>query len=324
VSWLAAGVLVLSVTVSTGLLLVVVALVWYLDRYDREPVHLVVGVFLWGAAVAPLLSLVAMTVLERVARPDTVAAVVLLGPTVEECLKAAAVLLVVALSTDFDNPTDGIVYGTAVGLGFAVAENTLYGIAAAGGETGVGSLVAARTVFTAGMHALASSAFGGFLGYAYLSRRRAVRLSWTIGGLATAVLLHAAWNLALLRLTQDAVRLRPWLLAVPVLYGLYLVTLALFLSSEHRIIKRRLQEEVDLATVPPWVVDVIPYYRRRIRADWWPFRSERTVLSRLLTRLAFRKHAISRLPDAEAQIAGLEVVQIRNRIRQVLGPQPGQ
>ena len=39
------------------------------------------------------------------------------------------VLLVVAFSSKFDNPTDGVVYGTAAGLGFAVTENVIYGIA---------------------------------------------------------------------------------------------------------------------------------------------------------------------------------------------------
>ena len=77
-------------------------------------------------------------------------------------------------------------------------------------------------------------------------------------------------------------------------------------------------EEVELDVVPAWVLEVIPYYRRRIRSEWWPSRQERTVLARLLTRLAFRKHAVKRLPVAESQIAGLEIVRLRQRIRAML------
>ena len=48
-------------------------------------------------------------------------------------------------------------------------------------------------------------------------------------------------------------------------------------------------------------------------------RRERTVLARLLTRLAFRKHAVARLPRHEAELAGLEVVRLRQRVRRMLG-----
>ncbi len=87
----------------------------------------------------------------------------------------------------------------------------------------------------------------------------------------------------------------------------YLGALFAFLRSEQRILSIELAEEVELEVVPKWVLDVIPSYRRRIRSEWWPSRRERTVLARLLTRLAFRKHAVKRLPDGESQLAGLEV-----------------
>ncbi len=88
-----------------------------------------------------------------------------------------------------------------------------------------------------------------------------------------------------------------------------------FLRSEQRILVVELAEEVELDVVPAWVAEVIPYYRRRVRSDWWPSRRERTVLARLLTRLAFRKHAVRLLPDEESKLAGLEVVRLRQQIR---------
>jgi hypothetical protein len=243
-------------------------------------------------------------------------------PAIGESLKAIGVLLVVLIARGFDNPTDGVVYGTAVGLGCAVADSALTGFAAESTGSASGWIGAARVVSAAASHALAGAIFGGCLGVARLSRRGAAPVLWVCGGLAAAVGVRWAWQLASAQLTVVDAATRPWLLAICVLYGMYFAVLAAFLNSEHHVLKKRLQEEVDLSTVPPWVVDVIPYFRRRVRSDWWPLRRERTVLCRLLTKLAFRKHAIGHLPDHEAQLSGLELVQLRNRIRQVLGPLP--
>ena len=59
-------VLLAALSVSASMLLIVVALVWWIDRYDREPLHLVAMVFLWGASAAPLLSVTAMGMADRV------------------------------------------------------------------------------------------------------------------------------------------------------------------------------------------------------------------------------------------------------------------
>ncbi len=325
-------VLLAALTVSASVLLVVVAVVWWFDRYDREPLHLVVMIFLWGASAAPLVAVMVVPSLERSLAGlegfESMAwiGVGLLTPLIEEIAKAVGVLLVVIFSSKFDNPTDGVVYGTAVGLGFAVTENVVYGIA--GGIhmfnfSGILILVGGRTLLSAGVHALSSATFGGFLGHAVLSGKRLVKVAWTTAGMAIAVALHGSWNLGLTRLGPVGEEGSPrlWLVALPGLYLVYVIVLALFLHSEQRILKRQLSEEVALGLVPSWVLDVIPYYRRRIRANWWPSRTERTVIARLLTRLAFRKHALRHLPPAEAAIASLEVVSLRQRLRDILDPE---
>jgi RsiW-degrading membrane proteinase PrsW (M82 family) len=307
-------------------------MVWWLDRYDREPLHLVAMVFLWGASAAPLASVTAFPLLEAVVggiEPSPRIALISIGlltPLVEEVGKALGVVLVVVLSSKFDNPTDGVVYGTAAGLGFAVTENMIYGTGTGAHLSSLGGilmLVIGRTLLSAGVHAVCSATFGGFLGHAILSGRKISKVVWTSTGLAIAVSMHGAWNLALLRfgpVGEDGTP-RLWILALPVLYLLYVGALALFVHSEHRILKRQLADEVELAMVPSWVEDVIPYYRRRVRGNWWPSRSERTIISRLLTRVAFRKHAIQRLPAADAAIASLEIVKLRQRLREILDPE---
>jgi RsiW-degrading membrane proteinase PrsW (M82 family) len=311
-----------ALLLSTVLLILVVAAVWWFDRYDREPLHLVVGVFCWGALAAPVLSVFACSALATGAGLGPGSMIGWTGPLVEEVAKAIGVILVVILSTEFDNPTDGLVYGTAVGLGFAATENLVYSVAGVG-ESAIGGtliVILVRTILAAGIHAVASATFGGFVGFALLSRRPGERFSWMTFGLIAAVTIHAGWNLMLLQMeTADgAIPLARWFVAVPVLYALYLLALVGFLRSEQRILCAELAEEVKLAVVPGWVLDVIPYYRRRIRSDWWPDRRERTVLARLLTRLAFRKHAVRRRPDGQSQLAGLEVVRLRQQIRAML------
>lgn len=308
-----------ALLVSTVLLVSVVAAVWWFDRYDREPVHLVVGVFCWGALAAPVLAVFGSSALAGGLDFGPTVMAIWIGPTVEEVAKAFGVLLVVILSREFDNPTDGLVYGTAAGLGFAATENLVYTLAGVGHSAIGGTLllVSVRTALAAGIHALSSATFGGFLGFAYLSRRRSERVIWVIAGLIGAVAIHAGWNYMLLHLASSgsAVPVARWFVAIPILYALYFLGLIGLLQSEQRILGEELAEEVKLDVVPAWVVEVIPYYRRRVRSDWWPSRRERTVLARMLTRLAFRKHAVRLLPDGESQLAGLEVVRLRQQIR---------
>lgn len=315
--------LLAALSLSTLLLVAVVAAVWWFDRYDREPLHLVAGVFLWGALAAPVFSVAGCSAVGFGLDLGHLALAGWIGPLVEELAKAVGILLVVFLSREFDNPTDGVVYGTACGLGFAVTENLCYTVSGLGSSAIEASLIVVlvRTALAAGIHAVSSATLGGCIGFAYLSRDRLSRIAWVIAGLVGATLIHAGWNLMLLRLQSagESVPLTRWFVLVPALYAFYLLALWVFLRSEQRILARELTEEVELDVVPEWVVSVIPYYRRRIRADWWPSRSERTVLARLLTRLAFRKHAVRRLPEGESEIAGLEVVQLRQRIRAMLG-----
>jgi hypothetical protein len=182
--------------------------------------------------------------------------------------------------------------------------------------------VGGRTVLTAGVHAVSSAAFGGFLGHALLARRRRSGVAWVSVGLLAAISLHAAWNLALhfFGAASEGGEPRGWLVVIPLLYATYLLVLAAFLRSEHRILKNALAEEVALGIAPPWVAEIIPYYRRRVKGEWWPSRRERTVISRLLTKLAFRKKRFADLPQEKGAVAAFEIVKLRQRVREILSP----
>lgn len=309
--------LVVSLGVAGVFLAAVVVLVWWIDRYDREPWLVVLAVFLWGLLVAPGL----VTLIGFAADAGaTFLAGVAVRSLVEELAKGLGILLVIVFSRHFDNPTDGLVYGTAVGLGFAMTENLLYGFSVApelAREQAL-SLILGRTVFTAGVHALASSALGAGLGFGRTSGGRLRTVGWALLGLGVAVALHSGWNLAVVSMpTGGGGWVFPTMILGP-LYLTFILAFAMMLWAEHRILLKQLSEEVALGVVPPWVGRVIPYYRRRIKRDWWPSREERIVISRLLTRLAFRKHALAARGHS-ATLEGLEVVRLRATIQGILG-----
>src|SRR5579859_6153495 len=108
-----------------------VALVLLLDRLEPEPRAHLLFAFVWGAGVAALFAAVINTAgMVFITQPalgttngDYISAA-LGAPVVEETLKGAFLLGMLWWRRDeLDGPTDGIVYATMVGLGFAMMEN---------------------------------------------------------------------------------------------------------------------------------------------------------------------------------------------------------
>lgn len=106
----------------------------------------------------------------------------------EEVWKLAA-LLPFLLHPETDEPLDGGVYGAAVGLGFAAAENVLYV------EYGGDALLALQRAFTATlMHAACTGCLGIAWATGKLRRRGVGTFAWPAFGLALAVALHGLYD----------------------------------------------------------------------------------------------------------------------------------
>lgn len=120
----------LALTLGPGFLI----LVWiYLkDKYEKEPLPLLVFAFLGGAA-STLLVLGAnllwtyngFGINDNNLFQTAFYAFVSVGAT-EELVKLAVVLIICYPRKAFNEPFDGIVYTTAVSMGFATAENLIY------------------------------------------------------------------------------------------------------------------------------------------------------------------------------------------------------
>ncbi|SDK73390.1 PrsW family intramembrane metalloprotease [Nonomuraea jiangxiensis] len=192
----------LSALLAVAPLPVLLGAVLSLDRLEPEPKLNLAFAFVWGAGVAIVLG-IALTLLgqELFARAGLHSAVVddvgtvLLAPVVEEALKGSALLLLLRRRGEIDGLTDGIVYASMAGLGFAAVENVGYYLLAFGedGPGGAVQLFVLRGLIDPLGHPIYTSLVGVGVAYA-LTRRTAARYAAIPLGYLGAVFLHAFWN----------------------------------------------------------------------------------------------------------------------------------
>jgi RsiW-degrading membrane proteinase PrsW (M82 family) len=199
-----------ALSLSSLLALVPLAVLWFLDRRERETPWLFAVTFFWGACIATALALPFNTafsglvdawvaqnpVITQVLGPDagSMLAAPISAPIVEELVKALGVLAIFwLLRPEFDNMRDGFVYGVLVGLGFTWFEAPLY-VAQGYAEFGVapwGAQLGWRyALFGFGGHAMFTGIFGALLGLAVQTRRRWLRILAPIVGFALALAAH--------------------------------------------------------------------------------------------------------------------------------------
>jgi len=132
------------------------------DRYENEPIHLVIKVFLLGALlVFPSMGLQRALLGEFGPVNDLVFAFGISGG-VEEFLKWFLLYHAIFRHEAFDEPYDGIVYAVAVSLGFATLENIFYALF--NDMTFSGLLI--RALLPVSGHALFGVAMGFYIGKA--------------------------------------------------------------------------------------------------------------------------------------------------------------
>lgn len=201
-SWLVMAVIIVLVAFVPSILY----LVWIrnTETFSREPYGRLLRVFFFGAIVSVLIAVVFEVILtiafsqniERVYQYlgenpslSTIVLACVIAPFVEEAAKGLGVLRARKLLTELEN---GIVYGAAVGLGFAATENLLYENAALieGGAQAFIATAVIRSISSALLHATASAVMG--LGIA----RKTLRMGgWGMYYLA-AVGTHSLFNFA--------------------------------------------------------------------------------------------------------------------------------
>ncbi|SNX68119.1 protease prsW family protein [Bacillus oleivorans] len=146
------------------------------DEFDSEPLHLVFRTFLFGALlVFPIMFVQYVFSVEQV-MVSNLANAFLSSALLEEFFKWFILFQTIYLHSEFDEPYDGIVYGTSISLGFATLENILY-LIGNGVEFALG-----RALLPVSSHALFGVLMGYYLGKGKFShdRKRAVSLLYAL------------------------------------------------------------------------------------------------------------------------------------------------
>jgi RsiW-degrading membrane proteinase PrsW (M82 family) len=288
-------------------------LVMLLDRNEREPARILLGTFLWGALVAPIFALLLEIPADIALKQSlgSVAARLLTGiavaPLAEEAAKGLALLLLFCfLPDEFDNVLDGVVYGSLIGIGFAMTENTIYyATAIAHGNfaevfylRGVLGGLAGHSAFTA--------TTGAGLGYARETGSRFMKVFSPLLGLTLAVGQHFGWNLIGGAVVEAPFNLRlahpyvtsfiiAWVYNSPAV-GTLAAIVGLAWGREARILARELPEEVKEGIISPTEYATLSSVSARRKAEWQALVSggprrwyEVLEFHQIMTDLAFRK-----------------------------------
>ncbi|MFE5317144.1 glutamic-type intramembrane protease PrsW [Paenibacillus sp. NPDC056579] len=180
---------VLTAAIAPGVALM--AYFYLKDRYDTEPIHLVMKVFLFGVLlVFPVMVIQRALVHGLGENPFVFSFIISSG--IEEFLKWFLVYFIIYKHTSFDEPYDGIVYAVAASLGFATLENVFYALL---NSSSISSLLY-RALLPVSGHAM----FGVIMGY-HLGRAKFVeelRTRHLIFSLMLPIFWHGVFDYVLL------------------------------------------------------------------------------------------------------------------------------
>lgn len=197
----------------TGVFLALVpAAIWlvffYLqDRAEPEPKGFVLAIFALGALLAAGFGIPLVENVFRVSRwiyTDTLTTIlggILVVGFTQEFLKYAAVRYSIYNSDEFDEPTDGVIYATAAGLGYATVLNIQFIVSNGGVDLGVG-------IIRIAVVALAQASFSGITGY-FLGRAKfeAESIWWMPLGITLAATFNGLFHWLLGLVTRPTITL---------------------------------------------------------------------------------------------------------------------
>ena len=263
-------------------------IIWWADRYDREPFWLVLKNYLWGALGAVTFAIVwsvLISALVSVFVKDEIhlgnIETILVAPFVEEITKGAFLFLTIR-NKKFDNITDGIVYGGAIGLGFGMTENFLYFITYGDTLANWMLIVIIRTLFSAVMHCVSTATFGAFLAYSRF-KKTSLKIFYVLTGLIIAIFIHLAWNLSV---SFEQTTLLGFLFMIFTI-ALFISVFAISISGERKIIFIELLDEAQTGLIPMEHLHILNSPKRN--RFGWVDESIRKLYIKAATTLAFRK-----------------------------------
>jgi len=230
-----------SVLVWAGVLMALVpAAIWMIffylqDRIEPEPKGYILATFLLGGLLAAAFNSPVLESVFHISKwiyADTVATIlgsILVVGFTQEFLKYAAVRYSVYMSSEFDEATDGVIYATAAGLGYATILNIQFVISNGGVDLGA-------SVIRMAVVALAQASFASITGY-FLGRAKFEHESvwWMPLGLTLAATANGLFNWLRGRVVQSGISLtgasvNPWMgLVLAALVAVLTISIILWL-----------------------------------------------------------------------------------------------
>jgi RsiW-degrading membrane proteinase PrsW (M82 family) len=180
--------LLLALALAPG---VAIALYIYLkDKHEREPLGLLLMSFFYGVLSIFVTLFISwpleMLVINKQDAAELFADAFFKVALVEEFSKFIFIRFILFRNKNFNEPFDGIVYATMVGMGFATLENILY-VYQYGMATGI------LRMFTAvPAHACFAILMGYYLGRAKFTHKK--NLYYTLLGLISATVFHGLYD----------------------------------------------------------------------------------------------------------------------------------
>ena len=185
--------------------------IYFRDKYDREPLGLLIKSVVVGIiTVIPIilverLLMIIMPPLGKI--PEAAYNAFIVAGSTEELFKFLALYLLVWKSPSFNEKFDGIVYAVFVSLGFAAVENVLY-VVDGGYQTAI-----VRAITAVPAHALFGITMGYYLGIARMYSE--LKRSYLRKAIFIPILLHGIYDFILMVEVG-------WLLSLFVPYVIYL------------------------------------------------------------------------------------------------------
>jgi RsiW-degrading membrane proteinase PrsW (M82 family) len=296
----------LTISLLAGVLptLLYVGVLYWADRYEKEPGRLLAVTFLWGAIPALFVAVAVRLFFQLpidMLGQEAVEAVRagLLAPVVEETLKGAVILYIaLRYRHEFDGVLDGVIYGAMVGFGFAMTGNTLSYLGAflLRGFVGLNSTILIEGILYGLNHALYAAIFGAGLGFAVLATRGWQRWVVPLGAFVLAICCHALHNLAM----HNALGLSLWTVLATWAGVIVIVVIVVWsLRRQRQYLRQELAGEV-----PDQIYRTMTMLGGRQRALWQALRQgglrgwqKARRGHQLCAELAFKKARHQRRPE---------------------------
>ncbi len=284
-------------------------LLWRFDRFDREPVASLLRNFSWGALGAVFLTVSLFSTVKRLV-PNPLVQDVLFAPIVEEFMKGIFLLWTVS-NREFDNVTDGLVYGGAIGLGFGMTENFYYYLSTGEDVHFLVQLIAIRTLSPGLLHCITTGFFGAVLGYAKFRSKRVKHLALPAGYIL-AVFIHMGWNyfvVAVNSISTAVFFITIWII-------LFILTFRFSIKRESKMICDELLEEASEGILPVEHIKTLKSPDRELKG--WIDEKIRKDYVQAATTLAFRKMQLKNSTGVNREYYDREVLIYRTRVLKLL------